>query len=291
MPNQAELPEVLFERLSERKPDVYRELLASAKYRQYLLVYSGKCSLRFAGHIETLEPGCAVSIPAQIACELEFSQKVDGVWFAILEEFQISRVVTAMPVVLKPNSPFWSMYYSVNIRRDMTGVAQRAARRKIFNDLLSARSLLDYGCEPIVAGYMMLTLFSLTDRKIIHSASSHLQTHRVKAAELVIAFRELIERHYREHWSSGEYCKRLGVTPRRLREACKQVAGLFPEALIHECLMREAQASLLYSNKSISEIAYALGFKSADYFSHFYKRNAGVSPRQELQRLGHPYKK
>lgn len=285
MPNAA-APEIICERLSERGPDAHRDLLSKAGYRQYVFLFSGKGSAEFDGRRETLTPGTTLSIPAQSICELQFDKNVDGIWFAILEEFQTSRVIPAIPAMTKPRSPFWNMYYAVSLRRELTGAAQRAARKKILYDLLSARDRLGLESDPIVVGYMLLILFAPSRGVMLPRPIEEPVSHRVADNELVLAFRQLIEKHYRDHWNSDAYCKMLGVTQRRLLNACKHVTGKFPKALIHERVMREAHASLIYSNKSISEIAYALGFESAAYFSHFYKRNAGVSPRQELQRLG-----
>lgn len=286
MPNESVPPEIVFERLSEGGPDTHRALLKKTSYRQYVFLYSGRGSAQFDGRRELLTPGATLSIPAQVHCELQFDKNADGVWFALLEEFQTSRVIPAIPAMGKPRSPFWNLYYTVSLRRDMCGPAQRALRRKTLQDLLSARDRLGFDSDPVVAGYMLLILFAPSRDSFRNPAPPEVASHRVAANELVLAFRKLIEKHFREHWNSGDYCKQLGVTQRRLLMACKHTTGKFPKTLIHERVMREAHASLIYSNQSISEIAYALGFESAAYFSHFYKRYAGISPRQELQRLG-----
>jgi AraC family transcriptional activator of pobA len=285
MPNSAP-PEVICERLSERRPEAFAQLLAAARYRQYVFLFTGKGEAQFDGRREPLTPGTTLSIPAQTICKLQFDKNADGIWFAILEEFQASRVIPAIPAMTKPRSPFWNMYYAVSLRRELTGAARRAARKKVMHDLLSARDRLGMDSDPIVVGYMSLILFAPSRKQLMNPASTAPTQHRVADNELVLAFRQLIEKHYREHWNSDRYCKILGVTQRRLLSACKHVTGKFPKALIHERVMREAHANLIYSNKSISEIAYGLGFESAAYFSHFYKRNTGISPRQELQRLG-----
>src|SRR5690606_10581475 len=287
MMSETTFPEILFERLSEGRPDAHRTVLAGAGYRQYVFLFSGRGSAQFDGRSESLTPGTTLSIPAQVHCELQFDKNADGMWLAILEEFQTSRIIPAIPAMAKPRSPFWNLYYAVTVRRDMTGPEHRAIRRKTLHDLLSARERLGLDSDPIVAGYMLLILFAPSHPGGIAAATDPPETvpHRVAANELVLAFRQLVEKHFREHWNSSDYCSQLGVTQRRLLMACKHVTGKFPKTLIHERLMREAHTLLIYSNKSISEIAYALGFDSAAYFSHFYKRYAGVSPRLELQQL------
>ncbi|MET0366097.1 MAG: helix-turn-helix domain-containing protein, partial [Sphingobium sp.] len=46
----------------------------------------------------------------------------------------------------------------------------------------------------------------------------------------------------------------------------------------------EARRSLLYSNLSVAEIAFSVGFADPAYFSRFFQRNMGVSPRQYRDR-------
>ena len=43
--------------------------------------------------------------------------------------------------------------------------------------------------------------------------------------------------------------------------------------------MLEARRALLYSNLSVAEIGYALGFADPGHFSRFFTRHAGQSPR------------
>lgn len=288
MPSENAVPEVLFLRLADGDPERHRETLRHGGYRRYIFLAAGRGTAHFDGRSEALTPGTVLSIPAQATCEVRFDGKCDGIWLAMLEEFQTSRVIPAIPAMAAPRSPFWKIYYQVSLHREMAGATQRVARKRMLHDLLSAAARLGMGSDPAVVGYLLLVLFSPSREKLNKLKSEQTQDalpHHVAANDLVLSFRWLIEQHFREHWSSDEYGRQLGVTARRLSQACKHVTGKFPKALIHERLMREARASLVYSNKSISEIAYALGFQSAAYFSHFYKRYAGVSPRRELQRL------
>lgn len=41
----------------------------------------------------------------------------------------------------------------------------------------------------------------------------------------------------------------------------------------------EAKRQLRYTSKAVSEIAYALGFDDPAYFTRFFSRRAGMSPR------------
>jgi AraC family transcriptional regulator, transcriptional activator of pobA len=111
--------------------------------------------------------------------------------------------------------------------------------------------------------------------------SRAIQTVHPKAATtLVTRFRELIEEHYRENKPLAEYAEALSVTQSRLREACMMVTGTSPNHLIQQRILLEAQRALLNSTLSIAQTAYYLGFNDPAYFSRFFTKATGQSPRQ-----------
>jgi AraC family transcriptional activator of pobA len=99
-------------------------------------------------------------------------------------------------------------------------------------------------------------------------------------ARLVARFRELIETQYRAGLSMEGYAQRLGVTVARLRAACLKVAAATPLRLVRDRIMLEAKRALLYSNMTVAEVGYHLGFDDPAYFSRFFAKAGGVSPRR-----------
>jgi AraC family transcriptional activator of pobA len=99
------------------------------------------------------------------------------------------------------------------------------------------------------------------------------------AAALLSRFRALIEANYRQDMSLADYALALRVTAKRLRACCGRVAGCTPLDVIQDRRLLEAKRLMLYSNLSVSEAAYYLGFSDPAYFSRFFSRRCGVSPR------------
>lgn len=99
-------------------------------------------------------------------------------------------------------------------------------------------------------------------------------------AGLVARFRELVEAHYRESLTIDGYAGRLGVTVGQLRAACRKVAAVSPLRLMQDRAILEAKRALLYSNMTVAEVGYHLGFEDPAYFSRFFAKAEGVSPRR-----------
>jgi AraC family transcriptional activator of pobA len=98
-------------------------------------------------------------------------------------------------------------------------------------------------------------------------------------ALLVARYRQLIEERFRAHPSVEQCAAELGVSPGRLRSACRAVAGASPVRMLQDRLALEAQRVMRYSNMTVSQVATYLGFSDPAYFSRFFTRECGATPR------------
>ena len=91
-------------------------------------------------------------------------------------------------------------------------------------------------------------------------------------------FLELISRHYQSSHEVADYANLLGISTRKLADLSKRCSGKGAKELINRQLIAEAKRSLQFSSKSVKEIAFQLNFSTPDQFSHFFKKNAQLSP-------------
>lgn len=89
----------------------------------------------------------------------------------------------------------------------------------------------------------------------------------------------MINRDYALHRSVESYADELGITAHYLNNLCQQLVKKNALQLIHERLLLEAKRYLVYSAQNISEVAYQLGFVDPAYFTRFFKRLTGQSPK------------
>ncbi|OXR49527.1 AraC family transcriptional regulator [Pusillimonas sp. T2] len=92
-------------------------------------------------------------------------------------------------------------------------------------------------------------------------------------------FGALIERHYAEGWSVEQYAQAIGITAAYLNLLCRQWVGQSALALVHQRIILAAKRDLVYTTMTVSVVSYALGFTDPAYFTRFFKRHVGVSPK------------
>ncbi|MEZ5720242.1 MAG: AraC family transcriptional regulator [Paracoccaceae bacterium] len=91
-------------------------------------------------------------------------------------------------------------------------------------------------------------------------------------------FEALVDAHYAEHLRVATYADRLGVTPTHLTRVMRTATGQPATAAIQDRIIREARRNLAYSNLSVSQIAYGLGYEDPAHFSRVFRRATGLSP-------------
>lgn len=96
--------------------------------------------------------------------------------------------------------------------------------------------------------------------------------------DIIREYNILVEHHYKTQHQVGFYAEKLNKSPKTLSNYFAIYGTKTPQQLIHERIMMEAKRLLYYTDKSAKEIAYELGFEDAAYFSHFFKKQTGLSP-------------
>ena len=92
-----------------------------------------------------------------------------------------------------------------------------------------------------------------------------------------IAFKLAVETHLTEQQDVHTIAEQLAMTTSSLYGVVKSFSGVSPKEWMTNRLMLEAQRKLQYSNISVKELAYELGFNDPDYFSRLFKKSTGRS--------------
>ncbi len=92
-------------------------------------------------------------------------------------------------------------------------------------------------------------------------------------------FSVLVEQNFKSIHSVTEYANRLGLSPKSLSKHFQKIGTETPSDLIKSRIITEAKRQLLYSSKAIKHIAFDLGFNDPAYFSRFFTKATGKSPK------------
>ncbi|PVH24688.1 AraC family transcriptional regulator [Sphingobacterium corticibacter] len=74
------------------------------------------------------------------------------------------------------------------------------------------------------------------------------------------------------------YASILNTSPQNLNAACKKNINLTASEVLAGHIIKEAKRLLFYTTKSVSEVAYQVGFTDKSNFSKYFKRYTGLSP-------------
>lgn len=92
-------------------------------------------------------------------------------------------------------------------------------------------------------------------------------------------FAELLERDHARHHDVAHYADALGVPAAALSRALVAVTGRATKELIVERVMTEAMRLLRFTDLTVGEVAFRVGYDDPLYFSRAFKRYAGRAPQ------------
>lgn len=127
--------------------------------------------------------------------------------------------------------------------------------------------------RELLKRYFRILLIYL-DRQVERNSNGLLQTGNI---DCVKRFLSLVDRKFKERMTVCDYAMELCMTPNYLNQVVKKVTTHSAGYHIRQRIVLEAQRKAIYSNKTMKEIAYSLGFNDCAHFSKMFKRVAGVN--------------
>lgn len=92
-------------------------------------------------------------------------------------------------------------------------------------------------------------------------------------------FTELLEQDFARHHDAVHYADALGMPRAALSRALVQLTGQTTKDLVLARVMLEAARLLRFTDLTIGEVAYRVGFADQMYFSRAFKRGLGKPPK------------
>ncbi|MGO1242725.1 MAG: helix-turn-helix domain-containing protein [Sphingobacterium sp.] len=130
---------------------------------------------------------------------------------------------------------------------------------------------------------IVLYLFQSLLLKLLKS--SELKKGSSRQFDIAISFRELVYKHYSEHYSINDYAELLHISSNYLNRCVQNVWNKSAKQFTQQFIILQSQNYLQDFSEPISGIAYHLNFSDPSYFGRLFKKLIGISPQEYRMRL------
>ncbi|MDA7089235.1 helix-turn-helix domain-containing protein [Pseudomonas sp. SA3-5] len=237
---------------------------------QLLYVQGGRAELEVEGVVNRVQEPSLQVVPALSVHGFRFSQDIQGhvLSLALPLVEQLGTVLDSLPLTRAACYPVGEQQRYLDALFDSISVEyseQQPGRELMLQSLISAL-LVWVGRRSLALTHAET---QSTDR-----GRDHLQR-----------FTRLLEIHFREHLAIERYAAELGISAAHLNALCRRLAGQSALQLINQRLLLEAKRCLVYTAMTVNQVSDSLGFSEPAYFSRFFKRGSGQTPKSfRLQR-------
>ncbi len=235
---------------------------------QILYIAGGSGDALFGETVQPIRPPVMITVPPALNHGFRFSRDIDGFVFTVLASHlrvspgERSRLGSwmAAPRLTRLDGSEDGGYVALTLAR--LG-AEWEANRSHRTDLLDA----------YLTSALTLAARLGEEHPVKDDAADTENQRRMEQ------FLGLLQQHHRAHEPATFYARELGLSPTHLNRIARDVTGQSAHEIIARKLTDEARRELVFTRGSVQEIGFRLGFADPAYFSRFFLRQTGMTPR------------
>jgi AraC family transcriptional activator of pobA len=240
---------------------------------QVLYLTQGHVEVQIEHAHQTLYAPCVMLIPAGHVHGFRFSRDTQGPVVTAMQKPLESAAGVMMPALLE------------TIRTPR--LLSLHAEMRYIDQLMPLFLALQHESRTPAAGQvaagtsLLLALMVQVHRisQLSDSARSAAHYSISRKAQQIEKFRSLLDKQFRTVHSLQAYAEQVGVSVGQLSRLCREVLGKSSLEVMNDRLIQEAQRELVYTSLPIKQLASELGFEDDAYFSRFFRKHTGVSPK------------
>lgn len=217
----------------------------------------GSDSLKIdTGHIAVIRPGQF--------CRVVPEEMTSG--FVLSFSYDFLQLAAGAPGIILPHlHPGFNEHYTIPVTpAALLPIAEIALQ--IWEEYHSCSDLRDEMIRSLFRIFILYVSRLNTDSNDINYG---------KCSPLVRRFFSLLEHSFTTMKMPADYADMLAVTPAYLNELVKRSCGFTTSYCIQQRIVTEAKRLIMYTELSLKEIAYRIGFEDASHFSKFFKKFTG----------------
>jgi len=165
--------------------------------------------------------------------------------------------------------------------QDLPIITLSEAEQRKFNVLMEV-FVDEFETADKIQGEMLQMMLKRFIIKCVRLAKEQLITKSLNndQVDIIRKFNVLVDIHFLSKRNVKDYADLL-------HKSSKTISNLFsiynqksPQQIIHDRVVLEAKRLLHFTDKSISEVGFELGYEDPAYFSRFFKKHTGNSPKE-----------
>ncbi len=275
-PDNAKQPDKLIVKTNSHEnpyvsPDMLQKLMQPRKLSAYFIVLIDSGTITYNLDLKdiTLTDGDVLfAMPNQVFTPPQKADKLK--YFKLLfDENTLALLPQPFPFLVNP-------LHTQTIAFDDTARQRVRKAFEILDQILHADEQTD---TEIVLAYLNALLVELNSAYFKNAEPTNILNANLSK---FIEFKLVVETHLTEQPSINAIAEKLALTTNSLYRIVKEYSGVSPKDFFTKRLMMEAQRKLHYSNLSVKELAYEMGFNDPDYFSRLFKKSTGKSVSEVL---------
>lgn len=136
---------------------------------------------------------------------------------------------------------------------------------------------------------MLQSLFTTLFTRIFRLSNlQHIQllSKDNRSIQIFKVFLRSIRKSISPHKTINDYAREQHITAIHLNRVCQLVSKKSASEIVQEYYISEAKKLFSHTSLTISEVSYVLKFKDPAYFSRYFKKREGSSPKNYIKNQG-----
>ena len=250
----------------EIKPHLHQGLY------QVLWLHRGAADIVLDEEKGSVEGPSAIVVPPGVVHWFRFAAETDGLVLTLSARFLVEG---ELPAVRDSFRTLFLKPAVLSFADDEAAVTELDA---LMRALAAEFATPGGAASPVLIWLARAVVWRLSESRAGGSAGEGMRGRRHQA--LFPRFLVMVEDRFLDRWPLERCARALGLSPQRLNRLAHAESGRSALEIVHERLTREACRRLYYIAAPAEKLAAELGFDDPAYFTRYFKRRTGLTPRR-----------
>lgn len=220
---------------------------------------------------------CLILVPAQTVHGFDYTPDSEGLTITASQRpFESLSGILAPGILKLMHTPCIISLESFPEKKDVIWEIYYAMLNELHNPMINQAAM----CASLFIS-MFVHLSRMSDHLSLENQQSDSSSRK---ASQINKFLALVEQNCHQRLTVNDYSSEMGMSAGHLSRLCRLMLGMSSLDVINMRVIQEAQRELVYTSKTIKQLAAFLGFNDEAYFTRFFHKHTGVSPSQFRER-------